>query len=333
MSQRNSKKRVYEFSSQHPADDSLTPIAIAARPEGMIADMAFPRLAPVNTKEFVWLNRSRKNALVPVDTRIGRRGTIKRLDTETVEVTDRVEDYGVATTVADDDQHQAASRNFDPAADATEEVMDVVHHDRERRVAGVIGKATTYPANQVETLTGSDRFRDPTSSPIQVIEDLLSSMPYRPNTILLGETDASVLLRHPEIVRAHHGNDGGSGIASPETLRTLFRMRNIGIGQSFLDNTGVEGDLSDITRVWDGFIAFLHVNPGTAGGRSTSSRLTFGATQPYRNAVAFREWNRPGREGSGLRGSWDIVAGESVKEFVSANYLGSLIVDPSGPAS
>ena len=49
--------------SQHPVDDSLTPIAIAANQEEYIADQVMPRLAPVQTQKFTWLKRKTNHAL------------------------------------------------------------------------------------------------------------------------------------------------------------------------------------------------------------------------------------------------------------------------------
>lgn len=321
--------------SQHPVDDSLTPIAIAANQEEYIADQVMPRLAPVQTQKFTWLKRKTNHALGGGKDRtlVGRTSSVRLVDYESEEIEDKTQDFGVGTVIPDDDQHQAGAKGVDPAAEATEDLMHIVHTEREQRVRNIVFNPATYLPSQVEDLSGDpgSQFRDPNSKPIEVIEDLLNTMAYRANTMVIGRNDFSVLRRHPQMVKAHHGNEGDAGMASLQTIATLFGLRNILVGPAFIDDDGAMGDLSNTSRIWDGGLALLHINPRAAGGSANRIRLTFGATQPYRTPVAFRKFLDPGD--AGLRGSWKIVAGESLKEFVSANFLGAFINDPSGPAS
>ena len=316
--------------SMYPSDESLVPIAIAAHQEGFIADLVCPRLAPMPDSDFQYTKRTINNALGGVGTtKVSRRGEVGSIDIRGVKVTDSTEDYGLKTTVSQRDHQRAARMGIDANGEAVEEVMDVVLTDRERRVRDLIFNPATYRPSLVEVLPQGGGFADPTVSPIDVIEDLMNSMPYRANTMTIGRNDLSILRRNPFILKGFHGNDGDAGMASLQYIMDLFGLRRINVGVAFTDLDGPEGNLENTQRLWDGGLSLSHLADNT-GRTPQRMRLTFAATAVFGQRVAHHSMTHPGQSGGGIHGATTVVAGESVKEFIPADFCGAYINNPSG---
>lgn len=303
-----------------PVDPVLTAVAIAYRNEFLVADGVMPRV-PVARQEFKWWEYALSEGFSLPDTRVGRKSRPTEVEFGAVERSAVTEDYGLDDAIPQSDVDNAPA-NFDPRAQASQRITDLILLDREVRVAGIVQNPSSYAADNVRTLSGSERFDDfAGSDPLETILDALDGCIVRPNVMVIGRSALSVLARHPKVVRAHHGNDGDSGIVPRLGLAQIFDLQEVLVGEAFL-NRARPGQPVDLARVWGPNVALVHRNPaaGAQGG------LTWGFTAQFGDRVA---GTLPDSD-IGLRGGVRVRVGESVKEVVAAPDAGALLRDVIG---
>ena len=90
-------------------DVERTAIAIAYRPDGMIADRVLPR-TPVGKRQFTYTKHDRQSLTLIPDTRIGRRSSANQVEFGSEDVEASVQSYGLTTVVPNDDERNAPAR-------------------------------------------------------------------------------------------------------------------------------------------------------------------------------------------------------------------------------
>lgn len=298
-----------------PIDPSLMAIAIAYRNQRMIADEVLPRV-PVGKQEFKYLKHTMADGFTIPDTKVGRRSQPNQVEFSATEETGSTMDYGLDDLVPQVDIDNAPP-NYNPLGRATEGIMNLVELDREVRTAAVIFNDATYGASNKVTLSGTDQFSDFTNSdPLEVITGAMDGLIMRPNIMVIGRPAFSVLARHPQIVKAVHGNAGDAGIARRRDIAELLELDDILVGEAWV-NTARKGQTMTLARTWGKHISLIYRNK-TASNRNG---ITFGLTAQFGGRIAGAI---PDKD-IGLRGGQRVRAGESVKEVICAADLGYFI--------
>lgn len=294
----------------------LTAIAIAYKnPDySLIADQVLPRIN-AGAYDFRWHKYDEAEMFSVPDTRIGRRSAPNQVELEGSEETSSCEDFGIDVPLDSVSEDKAKKNGWDPEARATERSTNIVVLDREIRVARVVSDPANYHDDQKLTLAGADKFSDPASDPIDVLETMLDEAWIRPNQLTFGHTAWRVFRQHPKIVKAINRNDGDSGLVSRQAVADLFEVQRILVGQSRV-NIKRPGQQAVLNRVWPDIITgqFIDRTADTTGG------VTFGFTAQHGGRVA---GTKPAD--MGLRGGKLVRAGESVKELIVARRAGFLI--------
>lgn len=303
----------------HP---KLTQIAMAVKPEGLIADQVCPRI-PVEGEQFVYTRFNLEDAFTVPDTHVGRTSQPNTVEFGGVDVPDQVEDHGLDDVVPNRDINLAedAANNFDPLGVAAERTALLVELARERRVSDLYFNPATYAANLRLTLSGSSQWNDPASDPLTAILEAFDSMMVRPNVAVFGQQTWTKLRTNPKMVAAVLNKGGANassaaqGVASRQAIAELLELSEIHVGQGFI-NTAKKGQPGQFARVWGKHAAFIRIEKSVKDPRGALP--TFGFTAQWRDRVS-ATMDLPL---VGLRGSTVVRVGEQVKELVSFQSAG-----------
>ncbi|MCK4786214.1 MAG: hypothetical protein KAV87_20825 [Desulfobacteraceae bacterium] len=295
-----------------PIEPELTAIAIGYRNKRLIADEVLPRV-PVGKQEFKYLKYDLAEGFTIPDTKVGRKGQPNEIEFSATDVTDSTEDFGLEDPIPQADIDNAPS-NYNPKGRSVESLTDLILLDREKRASDLVFNAANYATANKETLAGTDQFSDFTNSdPIGKITDSLDACIMRPTIGVMGRAAFSILARHPEILKAVHGNSGDSGIARLRDIAELFELEDIYVGEAYL-NTAKKGQAYSLARVWGKHMSFMYRDKNA----TTRNGMTFGMTAHWGGRIA---GSTPDKN-IGLRGGERVRVGESVKELLTANDLG-----------
>ncbi|BBL73671.1 hypothetical protein MishRS11D_07690 [Methylomagnum ishizawai] len=187
----------------------LTQIAMAVKPQGMIADMVLPRVG-VPAELFKYTKFATAEAFTIPDTRIGRASTANEVEF-TAELADgSTKDWGLDDFVPKKDMDKFASGEitYDPMAVASENTALLVALAREKRIADLIFGLATYAASLRTTLSGSDQWSHTSSDPVAAIDNAAESMLLKPNVLVLGRRTWKHLRKNQKLVAAVLARDG-----------------------------------------------------------------------------------------------------------------------------
>lgn len=298
-----------------PVQAALTAVAIAYHNTRLIADEVLPRVS-VGKQEFKYLKHTLEEGFTIPDTRVGRKSRPNEVSFSATEQTESTEDYALDDPIPQADLDNAPP-NYNPRTRATEGIMNLIELDREVRTAGLVFDANQYGAANKITLSGTDQFSDfVNSDPIGTITDALDAMIMRANVMVIGRPVFSKLARHPEIVKAVHGNSGDAGIVQRRAIADLFELEDVLVGEAWV-NTARKGQAASLSRTWGKHLSLIHRDT-TA---HTGNGATFGLTGQFGSRIA---GSIPDKD-IGMRGGERVRAGESVKELITAPDLGYFI--------
>lgn len=294
-----------------PIDAELTAIAIAYRNGRMIADDVLPRV-PVGKQEFKYWKYDLADGFTVPNTLVGRKSRPNEVEFDATDATDSTEDHGLDAPVPKADIDNAPA-NYNPLGRATEQTTNLIVLDREVRTSALVFNSGSYAAGNKTTLSGTSQWSDPSSSPLPVITDALDSMIMRANIGILGRRTATMLRRHPKIVKAYNGSLGDDGMVPLAFLQDLLELEQILVGEARI-NTAKLGQNPLLARAWGPHASFIYRD------RLADSRngTTFGFTAQWGDRIA---GSIPDPD-IGLRGGQRVRVGESVKELVTAKDLG-----------
>lgn len=304
----------------------LTQIAMAVKPQGMIADLVLPRVK-VPGEQFKYTKFvTAENFTIP-DTHIGRASAPNEVEFSSVLADGSTEDHGLDDFVPQKDINLAASQNvgYDPAAVATENTSMLVELAREARAANLIFTLATYASTQRTTLSGNDQwnvYSHADSDPVADIEEGIETMLIQPNVLVLGRPTWRYLRRHPKLVAAII-NKGGAGAAAmeaagkvtKEAVADFFELEEVIVGNAFY-NTAKKGQTASYSRLWGPHASLLHINRSVTNAQATVP--TFGITAEWmgRRVRVIRDEKR------GIDGGNTIRVAEQVKELITFQELG-----------
>lgn len=294
-----------------PIDPHLTAIAIAYRNGRMIADDVLPRV-PVGKQAFKWWKFNLAEGFTVPETLVGRKSKPNQVEFNATEETSSTEDHALDAPVPQADIDNAPA-NYDPLGHATEQTANLIMLDRERRVSSIVFNPDSYATGNKVTLSGTNQWSDATSDPLVVITDALDGVIMRPTIGVLGRRTATVLRRHPKIVKAYNGSSGDEGMVPLQFLAEQLELEAIYIGEARL-NIARPGQNPNLVRAWGPHAAFLYRDrlANTQGG------TTFGYTAEWGSRVSGSIEDKD----IGMRGGQRVRVGESTKEVICAQDLG-----------
>lgn len=300
-----------------PIQPELTSIAIAYKNPALIADNVLPYV-PVGKQEFKYLLYPQDENFTIPETKVGRTSRPNKVEFTATEQTSATVDYALDDPIPQADIENAPV-NYDPLARATEGIMNLIKLDREVRAANLVFNASNYGTNNKVTLSGTSQFSDfANSDPLNVLLTGLDACIMRPNIVVMGQAVWTKLRQHPKIVKAVLGNSGDSGAIKKDALAELLEVEAVFIGQGFV-NTARKGQTASISRVWGKHISMIYRDQLASADRG----VTFGYTARFGNPIAGSQVD----PNIGMRGGVVVRAGESVKELITANDLGYMIVN------
>lgn len=304
----------------------LTAVTLAYRNERMIADDVLPRVQ-VDADTFKYTKYTVEDAFTIPNTRVGRKSQVNEIDWSASESTVATSDYGLEDAIpqADIDRARNAPRvsgvmPVDPLARSTELLTDLVALDREKRTADTVFNASTYPAANKTTLSGTGQWSDFTNSdPVSAILTAMDTMLIRPNKLVLGRAVWTKLQLHPKIVAAAFPLGGnataGGGKVARQALADLLELDEIVVGEGWY-NSAKKGQTPSLARLWGKHASLIYSSPLPSGPQGG---VTFGFTGEWGNRIAGTIENDPD---IGLRGGTRVRVGESVVEVVCASDTG-----------
>lgn len=306
-----------------PVTPELQAIALAYRNPTLIADQVLPRV-PVGLQSFKYMSYPKGQLMTITETRVGRKGAPNEVEFTGTEVTDSTNDEALDDAVPQSDIDLAAAQNLpNPLGQAVEGLTDLIALKREVRAAALVLATGSYAAaNKNTALSGNTLWSDFTAGHSDPVKDImvgLDACVMRPNVAVMGNSVASVLRRHPAILKAYNGNAGDTGIVPLQFLADLFDLEDVFVGQGWV-NTAKKGQAVNLSRVWGNGFALIYRNKLA----NTQRGATFGLTAQYGTRIAGSEYDGK----IGMRGGQRVRVGESVKELLMANDLGYLIDQP-----
>lgn len=299
-----------------PTDPRLTGIAIAYRNAELVADRVLPRV-PVGKKEFRWLKFDRAERMTVPETLVGRKSLPNEVDFTASEEASFVHDRGLDDVVPNDDISEAGGTGYDPLGEAVEGLAELIHLDREIRVAAKVMNPAAYPAANQVTVT--EKWDDPDSNPVVQINEQLDGLFVRPNVLVMPVPVWNKLRAHPRVIAGITLSGKTDGQATREQLAQLLEVNEIIVGQGW-KNSAKPGQTPTIVRVWGGeaVLAFYR-NPQATPRRG----VTFGYSPQWGGWVS----GQIPEPKMGLRGSVRVRAGESIQELIVCSDLAFLFKD------
>lgn len=304
----------------------LTQIALAVKPEGMIADLVCPRV-PVEAEAFRYTAFAEDTYFNIPNTRIGRKSSANEVEFGGTLVDASTIDHGLDDFVPQKDIDNVNSQqgNYDPMGMATEGTSILLDMAREQRVATLYQTAANFASNLRQTLSGSSQWSDTANSdPISAILNVMDLMIVRPNIMIIGREVATRLSLHPRVVAAIYGKVGvgaaasAAGVVSMAALADILGLKAVYVGESFF-NSARPGQPAVMSRLWGKHCTLLRVD--------TAVRNVNGGAMPTFAVTA--EWQ--GRrvrmiqdQERGIDGGTTVRVAEQINEIIlwqRAGYL------------
>lgn len=288
-------------------DPIRTAIAIAYTNRSFVSDKVLPRVT-VGAPEFKYTIYNKEDRFTLQETMVGRKGRVNEVEFGGSDATAMVADYGLEDPIPNADIALAAQSGYDVKGNSTEILTELLLLDRERRVATIVQDGNNHGSK--ETLAGTDQWSDPTSDVITQVSDALEVPMMRPNVLVISSPVKLALARHPQMLKAYHGNLGDTGMVPLSFIAALFELDEIVVGEAKI-NVANPGQAMDLQGLWGNHATFLYRNPLATPRKG----VTFGFTAEFGGRVA---QSRPDAD-IGLRGGERMRVGETVKELVIAN--------------
>lgn len=303
----------------------LSQIAMAVKPEGMLADIVCPRI-PVEAESFRYTIFAEDAFFNIPDTKIGRKSSANQVEFGGTLVDASTFDYGLDDFVPKKDEDNASSQlsGIDPLATATEGTAILVDLAREKRVSTLFQTQANFASSLRATLSGTSQWSDSTSTPLKDIMDAMDLMLVRPNVLVIGRAVATALSRHPQIVAAIYGKTGvgavgsAAGIVSMPALADLFGLKGVYVGETWY-NSAKPGQTAAMSRLWGKHATLARIDTSVRNLQSPAMP-TFAGTAEWQTRRT-RTWQV---NSHGIDGGTMVRVAEQLNELVlwqNAGYL------------
>lgn len=301
-----------------------TQIAMAVKPEGMIADAVCPRI-DVPSDKFTYTRLDKDDFFQIPETDVGRKSKPNTVEFGATDVTDTVTDQALDDFVPNRDIKSAASSgsNYDPLTTAVEGTAILLDMRREKRVADLYFNLNTYDANLRITLSGTDQWSDTTSDPWNQIQDLFDEMLVKPNIGVFGKKAWRYFRSHPAIVAmalnrgmTPAGGTSSAGSLNKQQVAELFELSDILVGESFF-NVAKKGQTPQMAVLWGKHASFLRIDKNVRSVQGMAMP-TFAFTAQWGTRFS---GTIPDAK-TGIEGGQIVRVGEYVKEIISCSLAG-----------
>ena len=301
----------------------LTQIAMAEKPAEFIADDVLPRVQ--SAYSFKYTKGLNEDQFSIPNTRASRQGRLNEVEFGAELADGSTNDHGLLAYVPERDisEAQAQASAWDPLAQASMGLTQLMHLDREKRVADLVFADGNYPTGHKATLQGTSQWSDKSSNPLTAILEALDKTITRPNTLVLGQAVWTKLRTHPVIVEAIKETGAGAGgtaaqaagIVMRQAVANLFELDRVLVGSSWYQSAR-RGQDAVYARLWGKHAALLHIRRPTG---TREMMPTWGFTAEAM-ALQVQTSEEPSR-GVG-RGSRVIKVSECVNEIISWDTAG-----------
>ena len=303
--------------------DRMTQIAMTERPKDFIADQVMPIVKTAYKFKYTLGDNDDQFSLP--QTRASRAGRLNEVEFGADLADGSTEDRGLIAFVPyrDIDEARQQQSAWDPIAQASMGLGNLMALDREKKVATTVFRDSNYDADQRATLAGAAQWSNKASDPLAAMIEAMDTCITRPNTLVLGQPVWSVLRRHPVIVEAIKatgagaGGDGAqaAGLVGRQALAELLEIEQVLVGAAW-NQTANRGQNANYGRLWGKHAALLHIRRPTG---SQDAMPTWGFTAE----ASAREVSMSDEPSRGIkRGSRAIKISESCKEIVSWKRAG-----------
>jgi hypothetical protein len=231
--------------NQVRVDRYLTTLAVTYGPTGHIADRVLPTVNVADETGIYWVyDKTRFNLAYA---KRAPRTIYKEIEWGATTDSYAAEEYGLEIKI-DDRERSNSGLPADLDETGTEILTDVLLNNREQRVASLVMNAANFPAGHTVTLLGADQWTDPTSTPIDDIEQgraqIRSVNGVLPNRGVMGYAVWSKLKRNQQILTELNGER-----PTLQNVAELFELEELIVG-SVLYNTTTEGQTEVLGDRW-----------------------------------------------------------------------------------
>lgn len=290
-------------------DQVLTGFSVRYTPPELVAKRLFPVLR-VEDLSGTYYKYIRDEDLEVTETVMSWHGEAPEVSWSVDSDTYKIIPHGLKDYVSPEDQ-QNLDDPFDAERDTTEKLKHRLLMKYEVDVATTALTAATYPAANVQTLSGTARWDDYANSiPISNVRDAIAACVEDPNLAILAKDAYDTLVDHPDIIERMKS---GLAVTNVEMLQNLFDIPEIAIASGKKKVAGTE------SYIWSESMVFAKVVP-----RPTPKSVTFGMTFAREQDEYVRTWEVPER---GPNGAMAIQAAWNRDHKVVANQVGALITD------
>ncbi|MEM4409113.1 MAG: hypothetical protein QXI19_10270 [Candidatus Caldarchaeum sp.] len=206
-----------------------------------------------------------------------------------------------------------------PEVDTNEFLNMLLDVAQEKRVAGIVFNASTYPNSNKVTLSGTSQWGQSADDPIGDLLKAIEGTFIRANTLVFGQEAWQVFRKLPEVLDAVKGatrqQSTPGGLATTSEIAGLLEVDRVLVGRARYISSK-EGQSATYTKLWGKHCAALYVEP-TPGIRT----ITFGVTFVETPRQTMRDFD-PKR---GVKGAHYIKVSWNSDEKVIAPDLGYLI--------
>ena len=238
----------------------LTNILVGYNPTDFIADMIVPKVS-VKKKSGTYYVYSQGEILTIDDYQ--RRGGTKsaRIDPITASSdTYNCKRYSLDALVTDEDMENA-DLPIKLKEHAAKKCKNKILRKREYDMASYLFNTTTF-SGYTAALTGTDRWNDPSSYPIDKVlatSDTISlNCGYKPNTMIMGQDVYTSLKTHPQFTNYVSSNMDKN--ITTAKMAEAFNIDRVIVGSSIY-NSAKEGQTVSNARLWGKYVLLAYIAP------------------------------------------------------------------------
>ena len=303
------------------SNNLLTNISLQYRNRGSIWREVMP-VVPVAKRSDKFLVHRKEDAFKVADDAVGPFAKANEIDWATGEDNYSVKDYALASWLT-----QEAIDNSDsplrPEIETTEFVNKTLELNQEKRISDIVFNAATYPAGNKVQLSGTARWGQADSDPLNNVMDAVWGCFERANTLVFGVDAWKKFRAEPKIVEAVRAGTRSTGpvregLVSASEVAELFEVERVLIGEARYNSAAEGQPTPTFVRLWGKHMAALHIMPGV--GLKT---MAFGKTFVEQDRLAFRNFDND----RGVKGAWKYKVGWNADAKITMSDLGYFIED------
>ena len=328
-----------------PFDPDRTAIVQSYNVQDFIADEVLLDV-PVGKELFEYKRFKIEDSFTVPELEFGRKDRPRKVEFEAEEVQDKTKNYGLEDDVPETDRDAAMPtmgemqrQQLDPADRASIQLRHLLALGKELRTSQLVFDPDSYADGYKYTFPDGDRLDGMDADPWPILNEAMDVPLQRPDSIVFGQLVWTKLSTN-KFIRAATGLAGTeSGIATPEGVARILRVRRVLIGQSRF-NSAAEGLDMDLTRAWGNHIAFIYqggLEMRQSAGVDMNSPAdmvldpnypTFGFRAVYQEPRVYSRMN----EAPGLKGVEEVQVKEGCKEVICGSQFGFLLSNVVDPA-